>query len=89
MLDLLGIFAQIVYTICGLPQIYKLYKTKDSRGLSLFTWILMIVAHTSNLIYMIYINVGLILIVGLIISLTNTLLIFIGIILYSQRYEHV
>jgi uncharacterized protein with PQ loop repeat len=85
LINFLGVFAQVVYTVCGFPQIYKLYKTKNSQGLSLFTWILMIVAHTSNLIYMFCINVGWILVIGLIISLINTILIFIGIVLYSKR----
>jgi len=80
----LGLLAQILYTVCGVPQIIKIYKTKCASGLSLTTWIVMIVAHVSNITYVWQYH-DILITGGLIISLTNTILILIGIILYGEK----
>ncbi len=51
MIEIIGMLAAILGTICWLPQIIKLVRTKDTKALSLWTNILIFLTVCLWLIY--------------------------------------
>ena len=57
--DILGTTALVsglVDTGAHLPQIFHLFKIKDSRSISLYTWWLWLVAIIPVMVYLLYLN---------------------------------
>jgi len=55
-MELFGWIGTILFTMCYLPQLYRTYKTKDVKGVSLVMWLIQWIAHSSCLIYAISIK---------------------------------
>ena len=50
---IIGSISSILFCLCAIPQIFKLLKTKDSRGLSVVSCCLAVVAYILGIIYII------------------------------------
>jgi uncharacterized protein with PQ loop repeat len=52
MINLFGFLMCFGFLVCYFPQIFKIYKNKSARDVSVWYYILCIVGYTSGIIYM-------------------------------------
>ena len=83
MIPFFGVLAQILYTVCQLPQIYKVYKTKNTSGISRLYLLIAMAAYLTNLVYVISLG-DLILIIGTAFGLICITAVYIGTLLYRN-----
>lgn len=85
--NMFGWIANLLFSICYIPQIYRTYKLKKVKDVSLWQWILQLVGYIAALVFAVSIS-NLILIIGYSCGLFWTLTFLI---LYSiyKRKSHV
>lgn len=71
-----GIIYNICFILCTLPQIFKLIKTKDTSGVSLWTYILLLCGALSGIIYGYCIKATFVLTIGVYDSLAAIIIIY-------------
>ena len=54
--EAIGYIATTLTTICSIPQLYKILKTKDSKSVSLNMYIIMTIGYALWIVYGIYIH---------------------------------
>lgn len=54
--EAIGYIATTLTTICSIPQLYKILKTKDSKSVSLNMYIIMTIGYALWIVYGIYIK---------------------------------
>ena len=52
-MHIFGIISAALFTFCFIPQIIAIIKTKETAGISLWLWKILIVAHILGLFYVI------------------------------------
>ena len=77
-MHIFGLISATLFTLCFIPQIVAILKTKETAGISLSLWVIVILAHTAGLLYVISLQSTILTIsysIGLILSATTLILI--------------
>jgi len=85
MIKLLGISCQILFVVCYIPQVIKIYKTKNVKDLSMPMWLMLALAILGTTIYVFNTSADIVLLAGYGLSLICVLAILIGMIVYRKR----
>ena len=81
-IEILGLVAAIVTTSCFIPQVYKIWRDKSTKDISLIMYLIMTLGLTLWLIYGIAIE-------SLPVTLANgvTLLLVLSIVMFKLKYK--
>lgn len=50
-MEIFGWISTVCFNICYLPQLYKIYRTKDVYSINVYMWYLQFIAHLTGLFY--------------------------------------
>ncbi|NQS88975.1 hypothetical protein HQ584_04215 [Patescibacteria group bacterium] len=77
-MHIIGIISATLFTFCFIPQIIAIMKTKETAGISLWLWIIVVFAHASGLIYVISLKSAILMVsysIGLVLSSITLILV--------------
>ena len=83
-MHVVGIISMTLFAFCYIPQIISIIRTKNVSGISLWLWIIIVIAYIAALLYAIWLK-ALILIIGYIVGLTLSFVILV-LVVYHGKY---
>ena len=75
---LFGIVSMLLFTLCFVPQIIAILKTKNVSGISLWLWIMVVIGYVTGLFYVMSLKAPILIAtysIGLILSLSTLILV--------------
>lgn len=71
-MHILGIISMLLFSLCFIPQIIAIVRTKNVSGISLWLWVMVVAGYATGLVYMIYVRDPIVIatyLIGLILAL--------------------